>query len=107
MRISSLQLNALKQKLVWFGVSCVIVVAAFVPCLYALFNGPSEPGYQGLGLQTWLDGSTVSQTSPGRFASAKAMCNVIQSVGPEALPWLVSELEQSGRPGFKDLVFQW
>jgi len=107
MRILSAQVNALKHQRAWLLAGCVILVPALVCCFRLFFEaGPSEPVYRGLGLSRWLDGSTVIRTSPGYLSSAKAMSDVIQSVGPEALPLLVGEVEQSGRPGLKDIVCQ-
>lgn len=44
------------------------------------------------------------RTAPPRFANSQAMADVLKSVGPEALPWLVSEVELLGRPGLRDLA---
>lgn len=99
-------MNVLKHQRAWLLAGCVILVLALVCCLRSFFSaGPSEPVYRGLRLSSWLDGSAVIRTSPGMsLASGRAMADVIQSVGPEALPWLVSEVELSGRPGLGDLA---
>ncbi len=97
-------MNVLKHQWRWFLTGSIIFVLVLVWSFSQFFfAGPSESVYQGLGLATWLDGSTVIRTSPGMFTSGKAMGDVIRSVGPEAVPWLVSEVEQSGRPGFRDV----
>lgn len=68
-------------------VSCSVVVVALVLCSASPFKaGPLEPMYRGFGLSRWLDGSL------GRTG---AMGQVLRSVGPEALPWLVNKVERS------------
>lgn len=107
-------MNARKHQLTWFTAGCVIVALALV-CSFRWFShrGPIEPVYQGLRLSRWLDGSTMVRmsavpTSPSRLAAAiaasKARAQVVQSVGPEALPWLLTEVEQAGRPGLRDVA---
>jgi len=99
-------LNALRHKAAWYVASGVFLVLMAACCLRWLFLGcPAEPVYRGVGLARWLDGSMVIRTpvgiSPG---SGRAMGDVLRSVGTEALPWLVTEVELSGRPGPRDLA---
>src|SRR5579872_5607474 len=51
--------------------------------------GPREPKYRGVGLSKWLDG-TMARKSRDSMAE---MGSVLQSVGPESLPWLVHAFE--------------
>jgi len=64
--------------------SAVIVLGAM------LLSGAREPKYEGIGLSRWADGTMARQRGP------MPMLKVLQSVGPEALPWLV---EEAGRQG--------
>lgn len=72
---------------------CVLIVsvtalAATSIVFLRVWFGPTEPAYRGTPLSAWLDGSMVrNRTYP------REMGEVLASVGPEALPWLVWAVE--------------
>ncbi|HYG35476.1 MAG TPA: hypothetical protein VEC99_11860, partial [Clostridia bacterium] len=85
------------EQVVWIG----ILVAALVISggvwqrqhssrrgVSAQNSEPAEPVYGGHGLSAWLDGRMVMPHQPSEMGA------VINSVGPEALPWLVPAWER-------------
>jgi hypothetical protein len=68
-----------------------------VSALLFFSQGVPEPKYQGVPLSAWLDGTMAKRNLTKMFL-------VINSVGPEALPWLVQAAE--GEPGFKYVLHQ-
>jgi len=66
----------------WLLVFCVVAIIVLAVAT-GVSRRPPEPVYSGVGLSQWL-GEGVS--------NVHRMVEVINSVGPEALPWLVSAL---------------
>jgi len=96
--------NALKKRAAWsvavFGILLVALVGWFV----SFFRDPPEPVYERLKLSNWLDGSTVNLKLPAE--SELPMVRVMGSVGPEALLWLIREVELTGnRP--TELIYRY
>jgi len=71
-----------RRALSWFLMLCVVAVILLVAATRDS-RRPPEPVYKGVGLSKWLGGGV---------SSPRSMLEVINSVGPEALPWLVSAL---------------
>src|SRR5258708_34532642 len=69
--------------------------------------GPPEPTYKDVGLSRWLNGSMVTRTGPGSYPGSGSMGQVLQAVGPEALPWLVHEFQGPGGQAFRSPVYGW
>jgi len=75
------QVIATKRPVKWLLVFCA--PTTIVLTVAVVSHGPPEPVYAGRGLSHWLGGNV---SSPAKRAF------VIESVGPEALPWLVNAL---------------
>src|SRR5437867_4601560 len=68
------------------GLAAVTLITVIV---VGITTGPREPEYQGVGLSLWLDGTMVRKGT-----SAMEMREVLDSVGPEAVPWLIQLLKR-------------
>lgn len=76
----------------WLLVFCVVASLSVVVAAVS-FHGPSEPVYAGARLSHWLGGTVSSGPgSSGVLASLAEVGSALGSVGPEALPWLLSAL---------------
>jgi hypothetical protein len=79
----------------WFGiVTGTLLFLAALTIYVASGRGPREPVYKGVGLSVWLDGSKVPR---GDLVRLKIRSEVLHSVGPEALPWLIHAFEIKNR----------
>jgi len=72
------------------GLGAVALIAVIVVAVSA---GPREPMYRGEGLLKWLDGTMVKKGIP-----KVEMIDLLESVGPEAIPWLIELLEKRDTP---------
>lgn len=68
------------------GLAAITLITVIVVCIG---TGPCEPEYRGAGLSQWLDGTMARKGVSGR-----EMREVLDSVGPEAVPWLIQLLER-------------
>src|SRR5678816_3193481 len=70
------------------GLGAVALIAAAV---LVIRRSPPEPLYQGVALSEWLDGTMHKKVSP------RKIFEVMESVGPEASPWLLQLVERRER----------
>jgi hypothetical protein len=80
-----------------FQIFCLAVII-FVAAAVEVSHRPPEPIYNRLGLSHWLGGmvsngpGSSGVLASGRLSSLAEVGSALGSVGPEALPWLVSAL---------------
>ena len=89
------------RKWFWIVAGALLLGVAASTLYLVSGRGPHEPVYEGVGLSAWLDGTTVHG---GGLAQTKKMSEVLNSVGPEALPWLTHTFEiNNGKEGLSKL----